>query len=119
MAFFRMPSGNAYHISRIAGARAVEEAFLALGNAEEGLLEYDEAPTDVAVAWRDAAVEVLTSYRPNRPLRQVDWWGIAAKIDPGFARANGWRPEGEAAPQAEKVEAAPPRLKPAGDGGKG
>ena len=108
MSFLRSPQGNVFHNGRIGGAKAVEEGFLLLDNSEQGLLEYSEVPTAIAIAWRDSVVDSLTSYRPKRPVKQIDWWGIAAKIDEGFARKNGWKPaDGEG--HANDPSSVPPR----------
>lgn len=116
MSFLRSPHGNVFHIGRIGGAKAVEEGFLLLDNSEQGLLEYTEVPTAIAIAWRDAVVEALTSYRPKRPVKQVDWWGIAAKTDEALARLNGWTPDDGEGPANEQSSVPPRRKSPENKG---
>lgn len=110
MSFLRSPQGNGFHISRIGGAKAVQDGFLLLEISEQGLLEYSEVPTAIAIAWRDALVDSLTSYRPKRPVTQIDWWGIAATIDEALARENGWVPADKEDP-ANSPSSVPPRRK--------
>ena len=110
MSFLRSPQGNVFHIGRIGGAKAIEGGFLLLEIVDQGLLEYSDAPTSVALAWRDALAEALTSYRPKRPVTQIDWLGIAATKDEVFARENGWVPADKEGP-ADNPSSVPPQRK--------
>jgi hypothetical protein len=110
MSFILTPAGDAYSISRIGGAKAVEGGFILFGAGPDEILEYQEAPTAVAIAWRNATVALLGSYRPNRPVRQIDWLGLAATVDEPWARQQGWTaPAGPATPPAAPVATATPK----------
>jgi len=90
MSFLLTPAGDAYSISRIGGAKAVDDGFLLFGAGTDEILEYHEVPTRVAVCWRNATVTLLSSYRPNRPVKQIDWLSLAATVDEPWARKLGW-----------------------------
>jgi hypothetical protein len=98
MSFIKTPSDNMYSKERVGGVKALENALMILGNGPDEILEYLEVPTAVALAWRDALVNLLSGHRPNRPLRQLDWLAIAASADPTWAAANGWVSSAAAAP---------------------
>jgi hypothetical protein len=85
LSFFSSPEGNVYAVQRVGGVKAVESGFLLLGTGADEVLEYIEVPAEVAVAWRDAAVRVLGSYRPGRSLPAADWKSLAAEADPAWA----------------------------------
>jgi hypothetical protein len=111
MPFFRAPSRNAYSIDRIGGAKATEEYYIILGNAPDEILEFMEVPTEVAIAWRDATVDLLSTHRPHRPLRQIDWSGLAVSADPKWAADQGWiTPPAPQAPAAAPVSPVRPIL---------
>jgi hypothetical protein len=110
--FLTSPEGNSYSLFRIGGAKAVDSGFLLLGTGAEEILEYIATPTDVGLGWREALVDLLRSYRPNRPIRQIDWVGIAAMTDfewaKDWAASNGWAipepPQGAPAPTASSTQ---------------
>lgn len=91
-AFFVTAGGDVRNVECIGGAKAVEGGFLLLGIGQDEILEWMEVPTPVALAWRDAVVGLLSTYRPRRPLKQLDWLGIAAGVDPQWSAAQGWKP---------------------------
>jgi hypothetical protein len=109
MSFLSTPQRDAYSFERLGGNKAVENGFLILGSGPGEILEYTECPTPVALAWRDALTALLASYRPGRPMKQLDWLAIAASVDEPWARDNGWVP-----PEAPAVSplAPPPKPKP-------
>jgi hypothetical protein len=112
MSFILTPAGDAYSISRIGGAKAVDGGFILFGAGPDEILEYQEAPTDVAIAWRNAAVALLGSHRPNRPVRQIDWLGLAATVDEPWARQMGWTSPAAPVPTPPAATATPPRINP-------
>jgi len=109
--FLTSPEGNAYSLFRIGGAKAIESGFLLLGSGAEEILEYIPTPTGVALAWRDALVTMLSGHRPNRPIRQIDWVGLAADVD--FEWASAWAPQnGWIAPAAPTEAGTQPVRRP-------
>jgi hypothetical protein len=75
--------------------KALESGFLVTGigtGAEPPILEYLPCPPEVARVWRDALAEVLElhSHRPNRPVKRIDWLGLAASVDREWALEQGW-----------------------------
>jgi hypothetical protein len=81
-----------YNTGRFGGVKVVENAFLILDASSSDLLVYFEAPTEVALAWRDALNNVLASQKRHRPVQQLDWLAIAANVDPTWAKEQGWVP---------------------------
>jgi len=106
------PAGDAYSVDRIGGVRATDGGFLLLGNGADEILEWTEAPTAVALAWRDHLVSLLSSHRPRRPLKQLDWLGIAASVDPQWAAEQGWQPADAGTPVASPARVAAPQPAP-------
>jgi hypothetical protein len=85
LSFLSTPDGNVFTIQRIGGAKAVLNGFLLLGTGVDEVLEYVDTPTEVALAWRNAIVQVLQHYRPGRTLPSLDWRMIAAEAHPSWA----------------------------------
>jgi hypothetical protein len=92
------PGGDMFNLARFGGVKAVDDGFLILDAGSSDLLVYVEAPTNVAMAWRDALTERLANHRRNRPVAQLNWLAIAAEVDPQWAAENAW--VGPAAPPA-------------------
>jgi hypothetical protein len=90
MSFISTPAGDVYNVARIGGVKAVETGLLIFGNGQDEILEYAEVPGGVAALWRDELVALLSSHRPNRPVRQLDWLELGATVDPKWAGENGW-----------------------------
>ena len=90
MAFIKTPSGNVFSHYRIGGVKAPEGYFIILGNGADEIVEFLEVPIEVALLWRDELVELLTTLRPNRAVRQLDWMALAATVDVAWATENGW-----------------------------
>ena len=98
MSFFLSPAGDPYNIARIGGAKAVDGAFILLGLGSEELLEWQGAPTEVAIKWRNAMAAVLSSHRPGRRVTQIDWLGLAATVNESWAKEQGWKAPVDAVP---------------------
>lgn len=88
MSFINSPEGNVYSLSRIGGGKALDSGFVLLGTGtgNDRVLEYIEAPTAVAVAWRNALSQALVNARSDRPVQQIDWIGLAVGADADWTK---------------------------------
>lgn len=112
--FLRAPDGCSYNVHRIGGVKAPASGYVLLGTGANELLCYVETSPKVAIAWRDATVEVLANHRPDRQLPQIDWAGLAIEADPDWAAENGWSAE---AGSASSARPAPQPRRRAAEGG--
>ena len=103
--YLSTPKGDLYSLARVGGCKAIGSGLLILGSGAAEILEYIEAPEDVAVAWRDALHALLRDRRPGRQLAQLDWLGLAAEVDEMWAATQGWVPP----PAASLASAVMPR----------
>ncbi len=88
--YLSTPRSDLYSLARVGGCKAISSGLLILGNGADEILEYYEAPEEVAVAWRDALHALLRGYRPGRHLQQLDWLELAARVNPAWAAEQGW-----------------------------
>jgi hypothetical protein len=109
-AYLSTPKGDLYSLGRVGGCKAIASGLLILGSGADELLELTEATECVALAWRDALHDLLQNHRPGRPLRQLDWLGIAAAVDPAWASTHGWE---QPLAAATATVNAPPKRGPA------
>ncbi len=91
--FFSDPEANVFSSARVGGVKAVASGLVILGTGENEVLSYVESPPEIAVVWRNALNDLLKrgSYRGFRG-RDIDWWAMAAEVDPSWAAKQGYTP---------------------------
>lgn len=97
--FIRTPTNEALNEATIGSVRAYPKGLAIHGLGVDELLCYVPCPPELAVAWRDALSDLLTSPRKGRSLPQIDWARIAISVSPQWAAEQGL---------AEAVPIAPP-----------
>lgn len=91
--FFIDPEGNLFSSDRVGGVKAATTGFVILGTGDDEVLSYIETPPEVALVWREALNPVLIQGYRGRRSQGIDWWGLAAAVDPEWTAKQGYEPD--------------------------